>query len=103
MSALAKARFDFVGEFAAQIPARIIADILGIPRSDLPVFMQWIADTAASLGFIELDKREQIEKSLVAFNAYVADLLNDRRITPKGDFISNYVEETARRWRTERS
>lgn len=91
---LGKGAFDFVGEFAAQIPARIIADILGIPRSDLPVFMQWIADTAASIGFIELDKREQIEASLVAFNAYVGALLNDRRAAPRGDFISSYVEET---------
>jgi len=31
---------DFVNEIAAQVPARIIADILGIPRGDLPVFMQ---------------------------------------------------------------
>lgn len=91
---LGKGPFDFVGEFAAQIPARIIADILGIPRSDLPVFMQWIADTAASLGFIEMEKREQIEKSLVAFNAYVQELLNDRKRAPRGDFISHYVEET---------
>src|SRR5262249_29040834 len=91
---LGKGPFDFVNEFAAQIPARIIADILGIPRSDLPIFMQWIADTAASLGFIELEKRAQIEASLVAFNAYVGDLLNDRRKMPRGDFISNYVEET---------
>ena len=87
---------DFVGEIAAQIPARIIAEILGIPRSDLPVFMQWIADTAASLGFIDLERRAQIEASLVAFNAYVEDLLNDRRAAPKGDFLSNYVEATAR-------
>jgi cytochrome P450 len=92
---LGKGPFDFVGEFAAQIPARIIADILGIPRTDLPVFMQWISDTAASLGFIDTSKREQIEKSLVAFNAYVDDLLNDRRRAPRGDFISNYVAETA--------
>jgi cytochrome P450 family 103 len=91
---LGQGGFDFVGEFAAQIPARIIADILGIPRSDLPVFMQWIADTAASIGFIELEKRGQIEASLVAFNAYVGDLLNDRRAAPRGDFISSYVEET---------
>lgn len=87
---------DFVNEIAAQIPARIIAEILGIPRSDLPVFMQWIADTAASLGFIDPNQRQQIETSLVAFNAYVGDLLNDRRATPKGDFLSDYVDATAR-------
>src|SRR5262245_42430154 len=74
---------DFVGEIAAQIPARIIADILGIPRSDLPVFMQWIADTAESIGFVDLSRRAQIEASLTAFTAYVADLLNDRRAAPK--------------------
>jgi cytochrome P450 family 103 len=85
---------DFVNEIAAQIPARIIADILGIPRSDLPVFMRWIADTAASLGFIDLDRREQIEKSLVEFNAYVEGLLEQRRQEPREDFLSNYVRTT---------
>jgi cytochrome P450 len=87
---------DFVGEIAAQLPARIIADILGVPRSDLPIFMQWIADTAESLGFIDLTRRQQIEDSLAAFNAYVGDLLEDRRKTPKGDFLSDYVDATAR-------
>jgi len=86
---------DFVNEIAAQIPARIIADILGIPRSDLPVFMQWIADTAASLGFIDLSRREQIERSLVEFNAYVAGLLEQRRKEPREDFLSDYVRTTA--------
>jgi cytochrome P450 len=92
---LGKGPIDFVNEIAAQIPARIIADILGIPRSDLPVFMQWIADTAESLGFIDLSRRAQIESSLVAFNAYVADLLSDRRASPRDDFITDYVNTTA--------
>jgi cytochrome P450 len=87
---------DFVGEIAAQIPARIIADILGIPRSDLPVFMTWIADTAESLGFIDLTRREQIEESLTAFDAYVGDLLEDRRANPREDFLTDYVQTTAR-------
>jgi len=87
---------NFVDEIAAQIPARIIADILGIPRSDLPVFMRWIADTAASLGFIDLSRRTQIEESLVEFNAYVDDLLNDRRKAPREDFLTDYVQTTAR-------
>jgi cytochrome P450 len=85
---------DFVNEIAAQVPARIIADILGIPRGDLPVFMQWIADTAEALGFINLDRRDEIEKSLVAFNDYVAALLADRRASPREDFLSQYVEAT---------
>jgi cytochrome P450 len=86
---------DFVNEIAAQIPARIIADIVGIPRADLPVFMQWISDTAESLGFIDMTRRTQIEQSLVAFDAYVADLLDDRRKIPRDDFITEYVNITA--------
>jgi cytochrome P450 len=87
---------DFVNEIAAQIPARIIADILGIPRSDLPVFMRWIADTAESLGFIDLSRRAQIEKSLVEFSAYVQGLLDERIKTPREDFLSDYVRTTQR-------
>ncbi|MEZ6030140.1 MAG: cytochrome P450 [Hyphomonadaceae bacterium] len=92
---LGKGPFDYLGEFAAQIPARIIADVLGIPRSDLPVFMKWISDTAASIGFVDVERREQIEQSLVEFNAYVDKLLADRRANPRGDFLSDYVAATA--------
>lgn len=86
---------DFVSEIAAQIPARIIADILGIPRGDLPVFMQWIQDTAEALGFINMERKAQIEQSLIAFDAYVADLLDDRRKSPRDDFITEYVRTTS--------
>lgn len=92
---LGKGPFDFLHEFAAQIPARIIADILGIPRSDLPVFMKWISDTAESIGFVDVSRRAEIEQSLTDFNGYVDRLLADRRANPRGDFLSDYVAATA--------
>ena len=90
-----KGPVDLVGELAEQIPARIIADVLGIPRSDLPVFMKWIGDTSASIGFVDLERRTQIEKSLTEFNAYVDGLLADRRANPRNDFLSDYCAATA--------
>jgi cytochrome P450 len=92
---LGKGPFDFLKEFAAQLPARIIADILGIPRADLPVFMKWISDTAESIGFVDVARRADIEQSLAEFNAYVDKLLADRRANPRGDFLSDYVAATA--------
>lgn len=92
---LGKGPIDFLHEIAAQIPARIIADVLGIPRSDLPVFMKWISDTAESIGFIDVERRADIEKSLTEFNAYVDGLLADRRANPRNDFLSDYVAATA--------
>ncbi|MBI1360825.1 MAG: cytochrome P450 [Alphaproteobacteria bacterium] len=92
---LGKGPIDFLQEIAVQIPARIIADVLGIPRSDLPVFMKWIGDTSASIGFIDPERRPQIEQSLTEFNAYVDGLLADRRANPREDFLSDYVAATA--------
>ena len=92
---LGKGPIDFLHEIAAQIPARIIADVLGIPRSDLPVFMKWIGDTSASIGFVDLERRADIEKSLTEFNAYVDGLLADRRAHPKQDFLTDYCAATA--------
>lgn len=92
---LGKGPFDFLKEFAAQLPARIIADILGIPRADLPVFLHWVSDTAESIGFVDVSRRADIEKSLVEFNDYVGKLLDDRRANPSGDFLSDYVAATA--------
>ncbi|MEO0981400.1 MAG: cytochrome P450 [Pseudomonadota bacterium] len=86
---------DFVEEVASELPARIIAEILGIPMSDVPVFRQWIQDTAAALGYVEPEHRERIEASLSAFAGYVSDLLADRRAAPRDDFLTDYVQATA--------
>ena len=92
---LGKGPIDFVKEIAEQIPARIIADVLGIPRADLPVFMKWISDTSASIGFVDIERRAQIEQSLTEFDAYVDGLLADRRANPGYDFLSDYCAATA--------
>jgi len=86
---------DFVENIASMMPARIIAEIMGIPEADIPVFRQWIEDTAAAIGMIDMDKREKIETSLAEFMAYVSDLLETRRQAPQEDFLSDYVAATA--------
>lgn len=88
--------FDFVDAIASQIPARIIARILGVPQGDLPVFMRWIDDTASAIGMIDAGRREAIEASMVEFDAYVAALLDERLKHPQGDFLSDYIETTTR-------
>lgn len=87
--------FDFADQVAAELPARIIADILGVPRTDLPLFKTWVMDASAAIGFFDGQRRPQIEQSLVAFNAYVDGLLQDRRSRPRADFLSDYVQATA--------
>lgn len=85
---------NFVDEIAAQLPARIIAGILGIPDSDIPVFLTWIQDTASALGFVDPANRDRIDASLKAFNTYVEELLEARRKSPREDFLTDYVAAT---------
>ena len=86
---------DFLEEIASQLPARIIASILGIPDKDVPVFRQWIQDTATAIGLIDPNDRKRIEQSLTEFMSYVGALLDDRRANPQDDFLTDYVRTTA--------
>jgi cytochrome P450 len=90
-----KGPFSFLDEIASQIPARMIARILGVPQEDLPRFLGWVYDTARAIGFYPEEMRPRIEASMVQFNAYVAELLAARRAHPQEDFLTDYVRATA--------
>jgi cytochrome P450 len=87
--------FDFVEHISGQVPARVIADILGIPRADLPRFQRYVQDTVDTLGFFDMSRRAELERSGLEFYDYVGDLLDDRRRHPRGDFLSDYAADTA--------
>ncbi len=79
-------------DYAALIPAITLVGILGIDPSDVPVFTSLAyrvskiltsAWTAEDVPDIEAASRE--------LKAYCSDLIIDRRRSPKGDFISDYV------------
>lgn len=86
--------FDFVADISAQVPARIIAGILGIPDTDLPYFQKLVADAVETLGFFDMSRRKALEDSVVEFDAYVGGLLDDRRRNPRGDWLSEFAAAT---------
>jgi cytochrome P450 len=86
--------FDFLNEISAQVPARIIADILGIPRSDLPYFQRLVELAVGTIGFFDTNRRKEFEENLVEFDAYVGKLLDDRRRNPNGDWLSEFAAAT---------
>jgi cytochrome P450 len=91
---LGAGEFDFLNEVSGVIPARIIADILGIPRSDLPYFQGLVETAIATLGFFDLAKRAEYEAGMVEFDDYVGKLLDDRRKNPRGDWLSEFAAAT---------
>lgn len=79
---------DFAADFASIIPAVVIADLLGIPRSDRKQFRQW-ATTLVEVNPILYP--EGLATAAEVY-AYFADFLAERRRKPREDLISALVQ-----------
>ena len=78
--------------FAAQLPARTIAEILGLPEADVPEFTRLVYQMAEGLTFgARPEDYPPVQEAAAGLRDYVAGLLADRRAKPRGDFLSDYV------------
>lgn len=91
-SACSAGEMNFLDDFAAVIPARIIAEILGLPEADVPRFTGWVYRLAGALtASFTRDEVPEIETAARHLTAYVAELLAHRRATPGDDFLTSYA------------
>ncbi|MEL6299359.1 MAG: cytochrome P450 [Pseudomonadota bacterium] len=91
--------FNFLDAFAGDIPARIIARILGVPEENMPRFRKLTYSVTRSLrmGF---DRAEQadIERDSELLVGEVDRLIEDRRAFPRDDFISKLLADAEQRF-----
>jgi cytochrome P450 family 103 len=83
---------EFVGQFASPLPARVIGDLLGLPRADIPSFTKLVYEFTRFLGYSATP--DQIPKSQAAAQQlceYVEKTLDDRRRVPRDDFLSDFL------------
>jgi cytochrome P450 len=82
----ARGTADLVQELTFNFPVQVIARILGLPRSDFPMFQRWaIGITSVASNW---------ERGMAASQAlrdYFADVLEERRRQPADDLISELV------------
>ncbi|WP_244443294.1 cytochrome P450 [Bradyrhizobium sp. Ai1a-2] len=83
---------NFFDEFAAKMPARVIADLLGLPREDIPEFtlLVYVVTKAFFLG-LGPDEVVEVEKAGQRLREYVDKVLDERRRRPRGDFLSAFL------------
>jgi cytochrome P450 len=78
---------DLVQELTFNFPVQVIAHILGLPRSDFPMFQRWaIAITSVTTNW---------DRGMAASEAlrdYFATILDERRSHPADDLISELVQ-----------
>jgi cytochrome P450 len=77
---------DLVQELTFNFPVQVIARILGLPRSDFPMFQRW----AIGITSVASDWERGMAAS-EALRDYFACVLEERRKTPADDLISQLV------------
>jgi cytochrome P450 len=77
---------DLVSEYTVLFPVYIIAELLGLPREDVPKFTGWAADTIT----IFHDAALALSASK-ALHDYLQDVVEDRRINPTEDLIGQLI------------
>lgn len=85
--------FDFIKHFAGPLPALVIAEILGVPREDMPQLKAWSDDVA---GFVLVSRNSTVKyevasRSLVAMCDYFSGLIAQRRANPGQRVIDDLI------------
>ena len=85
-------RCEFVAEFAVPLPVTVIADQLGVPRTDVAQLKDWSDAVADRLGGM-LTREQQLvcAHKIVALQHYMKARLDERRDNPRDDILSDLV------------
>ena len=85
-------RVELVSAFCGPLPLTVIADQLGVPRTDLPLFNAWSDAFVAQLSRMATpDEELAAAKLIVQFQHYFAAKLDERRRDKRDDIISDIV------------
>lgn len=83
---------EFKSAFANLLPMTVIADSLGVPRSDMGRFRLWSDAFVTQLGGVA-DKAARVDaaRKIVEFQHYFVDRIEEKRRNPTEDIISDLV------------
>jgi cytochrome P450 len=88
-----KRSMELVADFAYPLPVTVIAEMLGVPVEDHPVFRDWSSQMTAAI-----DPRPTMSISVRAaraydkFDAYFQRLIDERRRAPRDDLLTALVK-----------
>lgn len=86
-------RIDLIHEFALQLPAFVIMDLLDVPRDMLEEFKEWSDDMAVFIGGARnsTDKYERAARGCQKMSSYFRQLVTERTKNPKPGFLMDLI------------
>ena len=82
---------DFVEDVAVPLPLLVIAEMIGIRREDRMRFHEWSDAMIRGDGTKDPAVMAKAGQAFVAYSAYVTEIIEDRRKSPKDDLVSILV------------
>ena len=84
---------NFLDDFCALIPARLVSEVLGLPPEDIPKFTRCVYAMSRGINasFTPADL-PAIDAAACELRDYVERLLASRRAAPREDFLSGFVK-----------
>lgn len=91
----ATGRVEFKSCFADQLPSIVIADMLGVPRSEIPQFQKWLRSVISRIsGAASREERLRAAQDEIALQHYLLEAIHERRVSPRDDVISDLTHAT---------
>ncbi len=85
---------EIMSRFAVPVPMYVIADQLGVPRTDRDRFKIWSDAAVEPLGLLISDERKiECAKHAVDMQHYFVKVFENRRAEPRDDMISDLVSK----------
>lgn len=87
---------EFVHEFSHPLPMIVIAELIGVPTTDLARFKAWSDAIVEPFSMMVSHEREiECARLVVAMQHYFAKLLEERRREPRDDLLTELVRAAA--------
>ena len=89
-----RGRIDFIADYALQVPAFVIMDLLNIPRERLDEFKRWSDDMAVFIGGARRadDKYTRAQRGCQEMAGFFRALIADLRAAPRPGFVMDLIE-----------
>ena len=90
----AQGQMDVVRDFAYPLPTTVIAELLGVPRTESARFnamSRALRSYFAGTGYMNLENAERVQSVLVDIYDYFRGVLAERRDAPRDDLLSALI------------
>ena len=88
-----RGEMDLIADFAYPLPATVIADMMGVPRADVPQLKSWSDELGAFVLTARLtpDKYRRANAGIAEMTDYFTRLIAERRRRPGDDVVSRLI------------